>query len=167
MKLIHGISALISVLLASAIHVTAAATSPEQLAFERATHALGDAGRRHRLRRRSFLRQRELGGHPGARLWRSRFAVHLEQHRLAHGSSRRPHRRSATQRRGARRRRNDGTPLSSTELYDPAGGTWSATTSLFAARRKHTATLLIDGKLFVASGRACRTMQAFFRLESQ
>src|SRR5205823_3175929 len=47
---------------------------------------------------------------------------------------------------------NNGPALSSTELYDPASGTWAATGSLGAARCRHTATLLPNGKVLLAGG---------------
>jgi hypothetical protein len=42
--------------------------------------------------------------------------------------------------------------LESTELYDPANGTWTATGSLANGRAYHTATLLGNGKVLVAGG---------------
>ena len=38
------------------------------------------------------------------------------------------------------------------ELYNPASGTWTATSSLNQERYAHTATLLQDGNLLVAGG---------------
>ena len=44
---------------------------------------------------------------------------------------------------------NDGSALSSAELYDPATDTWSGTDSLATARGSHTATRLPDGRVLV------------------
>ena len=50
------------------------------------------------------------------------------------------------------------TALSSTELFDPATGTWSNARSLDAAgltpRMAHTASLLPDGRVLVVGGQA-------------
>ena len=43
-------------------------------------------------------------------------------------------------------------PLGTAELYDPASGTWRATSSMVEVRSGHTATLLADGRVLVASG---------------
>ena len=48
---------------------------------------------------------------------------------------------------------NNGSALTSSELYDPAAGTWAPTTGpLNTARSQHTATLLPNGKVLVAGG---------------
>ncbi|PYK36898.1 MAG: hypothetical protein DME60_13250 [Verrucomicrobia bacterium] len=45
-----------------------------------------------------------------------------------------------------------GVPTETAELYDPASGTWQTTSSLATARAYHTATLLPNGKVLVATG---------------
>ena len=42
--------------------------------------------------------------------------------------------------------------LDSVEIYDPTNGTWSALPPLRRARAGHTATLLPDGRIFLAGG---------------
>ncbi|WP_375773061.1 carboxypeptidase regulatory-like domain-containing protein [Archangium gephyra] len=45
-----------------------------------------------------------------------------------------------------------GSALSSTEVYDPATGTWTPAASMAEARRNHTATALSNGRILVTGG---------------
>jgi len=47
---------------------------------------------------------------------------------------------------------SDGTPLASTEIYNPRTNTWATTGALTTARASHTATLLPSGRILVAGG---------------
>jgi hypothetical protein len=46
----------------------------------------------------------------------------------------------------------DGQYLNSGEIFDPETGRWSTITPMFEARANHTATLVHDGRVLVATG---------------
>ena len=52
-------------------------------------------------------------------------------------------------------------PISTTELYDPASNTWATSDKLNAARFLHTATLLFSGKVLVADGYFEKTAELY------
>jgi streptogramin lyase len=56
--------------------------------------------------------------------------------------------------------KNDRSSLSSSEIFDPASGTWTPTTPLNNARQGHAAALLPDGRVLVAGGLAGRDQGA-------
>lgn len=51
----------------------------------------------------------------------------------------------------------DGRPLASVEIYDPAAARWMLSGSLKVARHDHTATVLTDGRVLVTGGSNCRS----------
>lgn len=53
-------------------------------------------------------------------------------------------------------RGQDGEPLASGEIYDPAAALWTAVTSMGTPRYGHTASVLLDGRVLVVGGSDCR-----------
>ena len=77
----------------------------------------------------------------------------LEQHRQPRHRTLLSHGDAAAQRQGAGAGGdNNGGYLSSAELYDPATGRWSSDRQPRHRTRRHTATLLPNGKVLVAGG---------------
>ncbi|WP_370350258.1 Kelch repeat-containing protein [Catenulispora sp. EB89] len=56
--------------------------------------------------------------------------------------------------------------LASTEIFDPAAGTWTAAADMHEGRWDHTATLLPDGRVLVAGGGSVRSPQSVRSLRS-
>ena len=47
------------------------------------------------------------------------------------------------------------------EIYDPAGGTFTPTNKMAAGRSRHTATLLVDGRVLIAGGAGLATAEIY------